>query len=181
MPNENAEGAQGKAEDAQELSANQESADNGAEPDGAGAEDAQDAGSGNGSEDEPSDKHGQPGINREKYKRDIAERDAKIAELSAKVDEAAKSADAREKLKREIEELRRQGAERDTEYRLQLAGCVNVKAARAVLDDYDGDVSKLKAGCPYLFQQRQTGSTGGKPAGASHGIDERIDAVFSRR
>jgi len=180
MPNENAEDAQGKAEDAQELSAEQESAETDAEHDGADAEDAQDAGS-DGSEDEPADKHGQPGINREKYKRDIAERDAKIAELSAKVDEAAKSADAREKLKQEIDELRRQGAERDTEYRLQLAGCVNVKAARAVLDDYDGDVAKLKAACPYLFNQRQTGSTGWKPAGASHGIDERIDAVFSRR
>ncbi|MEE8722333.1 MAG: hypothetical protein SOI38_05005 [Eggerthellaceae bacterium] len=66
MPNENAEGAQGKAEDAQELSEEQESAEAGAEPDGAGAEDAQDAGSGNGPDEEPSDKHGQPGINREK-------------------------------------------------------------------------------------------------------------------
>ena len=105
MPNENAEVAQGKAEDAKEQSAEQQSAETGAEPDGADAENAQDAGSGNGSEDEPEDKHGQPGINREKYKRDIAERDARIAELSAKVDEAAKSADAREKLKQEIEEL----------------------------------------------------------------------------
>ncbi len=100
MPNENADGAQGKAEDAKE-----QSAETGAEPDGADAENAQDAGSGNGSDDEPSDGHGQPGINREKYKRDIAECDAKIAELSAKVDEAAKSADAREKLKQEIEDL----------------------------------------------------------------------------
>ena len=43
MPNENAEGAQGRVEGAQELSAGQESAETGAEPDGVGTEDEQDA------------------------------------------------------------------------------------------------------------------------------------------
>ena len=54
-----------------------------------------------------------------KYKRDIAERDAKIAELSAKVDEAAKSADSREKLKQEIEELLLMEALNDSVDRLE--------------------------------------------------------------
>lgn len=54
-----------------------------------------------------------------KYKRDIAERDARIAELSAKVDEAAKSADSREKLKREIGELLGGGALKDSIDRLE--------------------------------------------------------------
>ena len=47
-------------------------------------------------------------------------------------------------------------------HKLEMAGCKNPKAAKALLDDYDGDISKLKEACPYLFEdEKQKGKTGG--------------------
>ena len=60
---------------------------------------------------------------------------------------------------------------------MQLAGCRNVKAARAVLDDYEGDVEKLKSAEPWLFaaHAEATGATGLPNAGTAKddGRDER--------
>lgn len=39
------------------------------------------------------------------------------------------------------------------DFALRLAGVRNVKTARAVLDDYEGDVEALRAGEPWLFSQ----------------------------
>ena len=82
------------------------------------------------------------------YERQIAERDEKIASLEAQIAEAAKSAEQAEKLSAEIAELKQASADERVDFALQLAGCRNVKAARAVLDDYEGDVSKLKEAEP---------------------------------
>ena len=81
----------------------------------------------------------------------IAERDEKIAALEAQVAEAAKSAEAAETLRSEIAELKAQGESDRIDFKLQLAGVRNIKAARAVLDDHDGDIDKLKAEEPWLF------------------------------
>lgn len=54
----------------------------------------------------------------------------------------------------------------------QMAGARNVKAARALLADYDNDIDKLKAAEPWLFgagaaASAQMGATGLPNAGAA--------------
>ena len=121
------------------------------------------------------DKHGQPGINLERHNREMAEKDAKIAELTAKVEEMAKNEDGRAELRAEIEKLKASFADERTTYKLELAGCKSAKAAKALLEDYDGDVDKLKAAEPWLFISETKGTTGGKPAGATK--DDDLDQM----
>jgi hypothetical protein len=101
---------------------------------------------------------------REDYEAALKERDARIAELEGEIAEAAKTAEGAEKLRAEMDELRRQGDERRVGFELQLAGARNVKAARALLADYDNDVEKLKAAEPWLFG---AGVAAPAPAGAT--------------
>ena len=84
------------------------------------------------------------------YEAALKERDARIAELEGEIAQAAKTAESAEKLRAEMDELQRQGDEQRVGFELQLAGARNVKAARALLPDYD-DVEKLRAGEPWLF------------------------------
>lgn len=132
-----------------------------------------------GGEDEVEDKHGQPGINREKYQRDIEAKDKQIAELQAQLDEKSKTEEGRAALKAELDKLKADMADERTDHRLELAGCLNAKAAKALLGDYDGDVAKLKEACPYLFGvEKKTGSTGLKPEGAAGDLDDKLDKAF---
>lgn len=125
------------------------------------------------------DKHGQPGINREKYQRDIEAKDKQIAELQAQLDEKSKTEEGRAALKAELDKLKADMADERTDHRLELAGCLNAKAAKALLGDYDGDVAKLKEACPYLFGvEKKTGSTGLKPEGAAGDLDDKLDKAF---
>ncbi|MBM6687361.1 hypothetical protein H6A35_00490 [Collinsella tanakaei] len=106
------------------------------------------------------------------YEAALAERDARIAELEGEIAEAAKTAEGAEALRREMDELRRRGDEERVGFELQLAGARNVKAARALLPDYDNDIDKLKAAEPWLFgggatAPAQTGATGLPNAGAA--------------
>lgn len=104
------------------------------------------------------------------YEALLAERDAKIAELKGAIAEAAKSAEVAEALRKEMDELRRQGEEQRVEFELTVAGARNVKAARVLLDEHGGDVSKLKDAEPWLFDgatPRQGGKTGLPNAGAA--------------
>ena len=101
---------------------------------------------------------------------DISERDGRIAELEGKLADAEKRGELAESLKAEVEQLKTQAASDRVDFALQLAGCRNVKAARAVLDDYDGDVEALKAAEPWLFAAHAaeaTGATGLPNAGAA--------------
>ena len=79
------------------------------------------------------------------YEAALKERDARIAELEGEIAEAAKTAEGAEALRKEMDELRRRGDEERVGFELQLAGARNVKAARALLSDYDNDVEKLRA------------------------------------
>lgn len=124
------------------------------------------------------DKHGQEAISKGKYERDIAERDKRIAELQAKIDEAAATEKGRADLSAEIEKLKQEMADKDTAHKLENAGCLNVKAAKALLDDYES-IDKLKEECPYLFKQEKKGATGGKPAGAPNPADEMLERMRS--
>lgn len=87
------------------------------------------------------------------YERAIGERDARIAKLEAQVAEAAKSAQTADELRAQIAELKAQGESDRIDFALQLAGARNLKAARAVLADHDGDVEALVAAEPWLFSQ----------------------------
>ena len=119
-----------------------------------GADEAADGG-------EVADKHGRPGVNREKYARDMKAKDDKIAEL-----------------KKELDDLKAEMAGERVAHKLEMAGCRNVKAAKALLDDYDGDVDKLKEGCPYLFEGKKAGSTGLKPEGGASDLDDKLDKAI---
>lgn len=135
-----------------------------------------------GGEGEVKDNHGQPGINREKYQRDIAAKDKEIADLKAQIAEAAKTEEGRKAIEEKIAKLEADQKDERVTHKLELAGCRNTKAAKALLDDYDGDVAKLKEDCPYLFsdgKNKQTGSTGLKPDGdADKALDEKLDRAF---
>lgn len=118
------------------------------------------------------DSHGQPGISRAKYDREVKAWKDQVAELKAQLDQQAKAGqeggDRVAKLEDDLKAMRQQLDDERLAGKLAAAGCVNAKAAKAVLGDYDGDIEALKKDCPYLFkQERQTGSTGGTPAGAS--------------
>ena len=123
------------------------------------------------------DSHGQPGINKERHDREMAEKDAKIAELEAKLEEAAKTEDGRAELQKELQEVKASLADEKVSHALELAGCLNVKMAKSVLEDYSGDIAKLKEACPYLFNAKQEGSTGLPPKGAPSTADERRKAA----
>lgn len=137
-----------------------------------GADEAADSGEG------VEDRHGQPGINREKYARDMKAKDDKIAELQAQLDERAKTEEGRASLKKELDDLKAEMAGERVAHKLEMAGCRNVKAAKALLDDYDGDVAKLKEECPYLFEGKKAGSTGLKPEGGASDLDDKLDKAF---
>ena len=111
------------------------------------------------------------GANATTYGAQLAERDKRIAEPEAQVADAAKTAEAAEALKRDIAELKAQGESERIDFKLQLAGVRNVKAARALLDDHAGDIDALKAAEPWLFQdagqKQQSGKTGLPNAGAA--------------
>ena len=121
------------------------------------------------------DSHGQPGINKERHDREVEELNNTIAELQAKVDEAAKTDKAREDLKKEIQAAKEAIEAEKLAWKLEKAGCRNVKAAKALLEDHDNDVDKLKAAEPWLFEEdKPKGSTGLKPVGAPDGEAEAL-------
>ena len=111
------------------------------------------------------------------YEAQLAERDKRISELEAQIADAAKNAEAAEALKGEIAELKKQGADERIEFSLLLAGCRNVKVAKAVLDDHGGDVEKLKEAEPWMFADapaKQTGKTGLPNAGAAKDDEKQM-------
>ena len=105
------------------------------------------------------------------YEAALAECDEKIAELEGQIAEAAKTAESAEKLRAEMDELRRQGEEQRVSFELTMAGVRNVKAATALLPDYDNDIERLKAAEPWLFgaaaPAKSAGATGLPNAGAA--------------
>ena len=113
----------------------------------------------------------QPQVSGTDWEKAVAERDEKIAALEAQVAEAAKNAETAEQLRGEIAELKVQGESDRIDFKLQLAGVRNVKAARAVLADHGGDVDALKEAEPWPFADthaKQSGGTTGLPnAGTS--------------
>ena len=78
----------------------------------------------------------------------VVERNEKIAALEAQMADAAKNAETAERLRGEIAELKARGESDRIDFRLQLAGVRNVKAARAMLGDHGGDADALREAGP---------------------------------
>lgn len=118
--------------------------------------------------------------NKPDFEKMIVERDSQIEELRTQIAEAAKSAEAAEKLANQIEELKAQAADDKLEYSLKLAGCRNVKAAKALIDEHDGDVSALKAAEPWMFEDEKPSSPKGKTGLAPAGASREDNATLKR-
>ena len=133
-------------------------------------------------EEDLTDKHGQEAIAKGRYDRDMKAKDDEIAELRKQIAESAKTEEGRKALEGKIAALEGKQADMRTEYEIKLAGIRDdkaLKAAKSMIGDYDGDVSKLKADCPYLFaEEKQKGKTGFKPEGPAGDVDERLDKAF---
>lgn len=117
------------------------------------------------------------GADTEAYEKQLAGRDSRITELEAQIADAAKNAETADGLRAEIAALKEQGESDRIDFKLQLAGCRNVKAARAVLDDHKGDIDALKAAEPWMFAdalQKQTGKTGLPNAGTATGEGKQL-------
>ena len=124
---------------------------------------------------DPTDKHGEPAINRGRYDRDMAAKDAEIEQLKKQLKEANDKATTGAEALKKVEALEARLADQQITHSLEQAGCLNAKAAKSLLEDYGGDVAKLKESCPYLFgPARQQGSTGAKPQGAPEPTDELV-------
>lgn len=123
--------------------------------DGLGAQEPQ------GHEASGAEAQGQP-VAGDDYEAQLAAKDAKIAELSAQVAEAAKSAETASKLGEEIASLKQTIADERVEFALKSAGARNVKAALALMDDYEGTtaerVAAMAEACPWLFEGRKASS-----------------------
>ncbi len=117
------------------------------------------------------------GVDAAAFEAQLAERDSRIAELEAQIAEASKNAETADGLRAEIAALKAQGESDRIEFKLQLVGCRNVKAAKAVLDDHGGDVDALKAAEPWMFAetpQKQAGRTGLPNAGAAKDDEKQM-------
>ena len=71
---------------------------------------------------------------------------------------------------KQIAELKAQGESDRIDFKLQLAGVRNVKAARALLADHDNDVDKLKEAEPWLFEATGKHAKGGSAGSGTTGL-----------
>lgn len=155
--------------------------ESGENADGGNANDegAQDEGS-EGDDGKVLDTHGQPGINKERHDKEVAELKKQIEELKADAAEAAESKAKRAEYEKKVSDLEGKLADSELSRKLEKVGCRSVKAAKALLADYDGDIEKLRAAEPFLFEEdKPTGSTGFKPKANDPKDDqEELDKLF---
>lgn len=165
----------GGASGAQHEPAGAQGGEGGADPEGNEPDGAQ------GGKAEPPD-DGRT-VNRYKHEREVEKLNGEIASLKAELEKAKGEQGDAAKVKADLEALKSELADEKLNAKLSAAGCINAKAAKAILGDYEGDVAKLKDACPYLFAQApgsNVGSTGGEPApgGKASSIEEKISSVF---
>lgn len=125
-------------------------------------------------------------VNRYKHEREVGRLNAEIDGLKAELEKARGREGDAANVKEELDALKAELADERLSAKLAAAGCIDPKAAKARLEEFDGDVAKLAEACPYLFEQaaeKNVGSTGGQPApgGASKTIEDRIESVFKKR
>lgn len=78
---------------------------------------------------------------------------------------AESEGEAADPMEARVRELEAQLAAQSVEFKLTLSGARNIKAAKALLDEHDGDVDALKAAEPWLFETSQPTSQEKKPRG----------------
>jgi hypothetical protein len=106
-------------------------------------------------------------VNRHKYEREMAAKDARIAELEAENK-------GYQSVRDDLEAYKKQQETKETESALKKAGCHDVVAASARLGEFDNDVEKLKEAAPYLFSSTGSSkSTSGTQKGAPDTEDAR--------
>ena len=97
------------------------------------------------------------------YEAALRTKNQQIFELSAKVAEAAKTAKATSALNNEIEALKQQIEDERVEFALKAAGAHDVRAARALWENYEEEAEERTAAMaeanPWLFQKKA--SSGG--------------------
>ncbi len=86
------------------------------------------------------------------YQAALRAKDAEIETLQARVVEAAKTSEATETLNKEIAALKKQMADERVEFTLRSAGARSVNAAKALLEEHDGDVAALVAAEPWALR-----------------------------
>jgi len=128
----------------------------------------------------PQDTTGAEGntVNRHQYERDIANKDKEIAQLRAQLEASNQGKKTTEERLAEIETkfstMEKKYEDEKLNSTLIASGCIDTKAAKARLDEFNGDISKLKEAAPYLFtQKKQASSTGFAPSGANGSAEER--------
>lgn len=119
-------------------------------------------------------------VNRHKHEREVSKRDDRIKELEAENAKLKGQSEDVAALTKRLDDIEANAKTEKVEASLRSAGCHNVKAAMACLDDYDGDVQKLKEAAPYLFTSTDNSkSTGGNPKGKpGDDEDEKLDRAF---
>lgn len=97
-----------------------------------------------------------------------------MAKVEAERDAAKAEAEGYKRLEAEFAEWKASQEAEKTEKALKDAGCIDTVAASARLNEFDGDIEKLKEATPYLFASSdKSKSTGGNPKGKPDPEDER--------
>lgn len=136
------------------------------QPEGSKQEGTPQSANGSGEPEGMLDSHGQKAVALGKYQRDMKAKDDEISKLKKQLEDAAGKADEGSKAMDEVNKLRQELKDRDLDMSLASLGCVDAKAARARLDDFGGDLEKLRESCPYLF--RTSGTSGVMPSGSGN-------------
>ena len=94
------------------------------------------------------------------FEAQLAAKGKRMAKLSAQVAKAAKAVEATVALSGQIETLKQQIANEWVEFALKAAGAHDVRAARALRDDYEETEGERTAAmaeaCPWLFEDRKS-------------------------
>ena len=119
-------------------------------------------------------------VNRYKHEREMSKLQKRIDDLEAENNKLKGKEDSVAALEKRIDEMEAKAKTDKVTAELEAAGCHNIKAAMACLDDHDGDVAKLKEAAPYLFTSSdKSKSTGGNPKGKpSDDEEEKLDRAF---
>ncbi len=97
-----------------------------------------------------------------------------MAKVEAERDAARAEAEGYKAVKEEFEQWKAQQEAEKADKALKDAGCIDTVAASARLNEFDGDIEKLKEEAPYLFASSdKSKSTGGNPKGKPDPEDER--------
>lgn len=113
-------------------------------------------------------------VNAVKHMREVSRLKAQNQELQTKLDAAKEEAEGYKAIGDEFHEWKAEQEREKIDGALKAKGCHDTVAARARLDEFDGDIDKLKEAAPYLFTSTDnTQSTGGTQKGAPNPEDER--------